>query len=200
MLGSMAKVSNREKILCEGLKVVHLHGFANASVRDIVGAAGVPQGSFTNHFSSKEAFGLEILNLYFAGLEKIYAETLLNPSLPPLARLKKYLETATCPSSPDQVKSGCLFGNFAAEASEGSEVIRKRLVEIFQFMQNTIASCLKEAVKAKEISAETDCDEIAAFIVTSLQGASLVSKARRDIGAFEQFQKVLFGTILKVKN
>jgi integrase len=30
-------------------------------VRDVVQAAGVPQGSFTNHFTSKEAFGLEIL-------------------------------------------------------------------------------------------------------------------------------------------
>ena len=63
----MTKLSNRDRILTEGLKVVHAHGYAGASVRDIVSAAGVPQGSFTNHFISKEAFCLEILDLYFAG-------------------------------------------------------------------------------------------------------------------------------------
>ena len=81
---SMAKVSNREKILCEGMKVVHARGFANASVRDIVGAAGVPQGSFTNHFSSKEAFGLEIIDRYALGAEAIFDKTLRNESLSPL--------------------------------------------------------------------------------------------------------------------
>jgi TetR/AcrR family transcriptional regulator, transcriptional repressor for nem operon len=34
-------------------------------VRDICAAAGVPQGSFTNHFRSKEAFAEEVLNRYF---------------------------------------------------------------------------------------------------------------------------------------
>eukprot|EP01035_Chromulina_nebulosa_P054276 gene54276-74329_t len=59
-LGPMTKMSNRDRILTEGLKVVHAHGYAGASVRDIVQAAGVPQGSFTNHFTSKEAFGVDI--------------------------------------------------------------------------------------------------------------------------------------------
>jgi TetR/AcrR family transcriptional repressor of nem operon len=57
----VAKPSNREKILTEGLRVVHERGFAGASVRDIVEAAKVPQGSFTNHFASKEAFASKSL-------------------------------------------------------------------------------------------------------------------------------------------
>ena len=61
----MNKLSNRDKILAEGMRLVLERGFFGASVRDIVDAADVPQGSFTNHFTSKEAFGLEILNIYF---------------------------------------------------------------------------------------------------------------------------------------
>ena len=79
----MNKISNREKILQEGLRMVHEHGFGGASVRDIVQAAGVPQGSFTNHFASKEAFGLEVLDLYFSGTEQMIQKTLRNDALPP---------------------------------------------------------------------------------------------------------------------
>jgi len=88
----MPKPSHREKILTEGLRVVHERGFAGASVRDIVQAAGVPQGSFTNHFTSKEAFGLEVLDLYFARGCELMRETLRNDSLPPLQRLGAYID------------------------------------------------------------------------------------------------------------
>jgi TetR/AcrR family transcriptional regulator, transcriptional repressor for nem operon len=56
----MPRPSNKEKLLTDGLQLVHQRGFGATSVRDTTQAAGVPQGSFTNHFASKEAFGLEI--------------------------------------------------------------------------------------------------------------------------------------------
>jgi len=54
----MPKPSHREKLLAAGLQVVLEKGYCGASVRDIIQAAEVPQGSFTNHFRSKEAFCL----------------------------------------------------------------------------------------------------------------------------------------------
>ena len=48
-LEGMTKLSNRDRILTEGLRVVHAHGYAGASVRDIVHAAGVPQGARVQH-------------------------------------------------------------------------------------------------------------------------------------------------------
>src|SRR5579864_8558704 len=88
----MSRPSNREKILTEGLRVVHERGFGGASVRDIVEAAGVPQGSFTNHFASKENFCLEILDLYFKDVRAMIQRTLRNDSLPPLERLRAFVD------------------------------------------------------------------------------------------------------------
>jgi TetR/AcrR family transcriptional repressor of nem operon len=50
----MARHSLRDTILEAGLKVMFRSGYNGSSVRDIVAAAGAPQGSFTNHFRSKE--------------------------------------------------------------------------------------------------------------------------------------------------
>src|ERR1700761_8377285 len=106
------QASNRERLLEEGMRVVHQHGFANASVRDIVQAAGVPQGSFTNHFASKEACGLEILEIYFASGLEVIRETLLNDALPPLQRLRAYIDAGMNRLNQDGMRNGCLFGNF----------------------------------------------------------------------------------------
>ena len=193
----MAKPSNREKILTEGLRVVHAHGYAGASVRDIVQAAGVPQGSFTNHFVSKEAFGLEILELYFANGRETIRQTLCNDELPPLARLRDYIDTNKARLNKDSMRNGCLFGNFTAEASDHSELIRNRLVEIYAEVQDAISYCLKAAIKAGELPADFQCDDVAGFIVSSLQGANLLAKAQRNPVPVDRLKRVLFSTVLR---
>src|ERR1700693_4064447 len=122
-IGFMSKPSNREKILTEGLRVVHQRGFGGASVRDIVQAAGVPQGSFTNHFASKEAFGLEVMDLYFANSREVIRETLCNDLLAPLRRLEDYIDANIANLIRNRIRNVCLFGNFAVEASDHSEVL-----------------------------------------------------------------------------
>ena len=193
----MAKPSHREKILTEGLRVVHERGFMGASVRDIVQAAGVPQGSFTNHFSSKEAFGLEIIGLYLASSRDVIGKTLRNDDLPALERLSAYIDAGKNRLNRDNMRNGCLFGNFTAEASDHSELIRQKLVEVFAEVQASVAYCLSAAVAAGELPADFDCDEIAGFVVSSLQGANLLAKALRCPTPVERFKKILFTVILR---
>ena len=193
----MSKPSNREKILTEGLRVVHERGYAGASVRDIVQAAGVPQGSFTNHFASKEAFGLEILELYFSRGCETMRDTLRNDALAPLERLGAYIDTNKVRLNKNGMRNGCLFGNFSAEASDHSEIIRQRLVEIFAEVRDAVAYCLKAAVKAGELPADFDCDDVAGFVVSSLQGANLVAKAERSPAPVERFKRILFENVLR---
>jgi TetR/AcrR family transcriptional repressor of nem operon len=192
----MGKISNRERLLVNGRKVVLERGYVGASVRDIVEAAGVPQGSFTNHFDSKEAFALEILELYFADNRIVIGGTLLNDALAPLKRLRNYLDATIAVIRNHDTKNGCLISNFAAEASDHSELIRHRLAQIFDELREAVAYCLKAAVKDGELSKNFKVSEVANFIVTGLQGAILVSKVERDLSFAENFKKTLFATVL----
>src|SRR3984885_5312166 len=192
----MSRISNREKILTNGLQVVLERGYVGASVRDIVQAAGVPQGSFTNHFDSKEAFALEILELYFMDSRTMIRQTLSDDSLPPLKRLRAYFDASIAAIKSHDPKNGCLVGNFAAEASDHSEIIRRRLSEIYAELREAVAYCLKAAVKEGELPKNFKVADVANFIVTGLQGAILVSKVERDLLFVENFKKTLFSTVL----
>ena len=193
----MAKPSNREQILTEGLRVVHERGFVGASVRDIVEAAKVPQGSFTNHFASKEAFCLEILDLYFEGTRAMIHETLHNESLPPPKRLRAFVDAQLNYLKRNGWHNGCLIGNFSAEASEHSEVIRKRLVQIFEEMRQSVAYCLRAAIKSGDLVRTNDCDELAGFLIASLRGTILQSMAEPTAVAIDRFKHLLFSTLLR---
>src|SRR5271170_4396 len=176
----VGRPSNRDQILTEGLRVVHERGFEGASVRDIVQAAGVPQGSFTNHFASKEAFCLEVLDRYFNNTRDLIGRTLRNDSIAPLKRLRAYIDGTNEFLDRNGLENGCLIGNFSAEASDHSELIRKRIVEIFDEVQRAFAYCLKAAVKAGELARKTDCDELAGFLFASMEGSILQAKAERS--------------------
>jgi TetR/AcrR family transcriptional repressor of nem operon len=194
----MPKPSHREKLLQVGMQVVHERGFRGASVRDIVQAAGVPQGSFTNHFASKEAFGLEVVSRYAAQAESAMRQTLRNEHLPPLQRLRAFIERGKTGFADDALRNGCLLGNFSAEANDCGEPLRGRVVEALAAMQDALAFCLRAAVTAGELAPSTDCDETAAFIVAALQGATLLAKAQRSPRPLERFEDVLFGRVLEL--
>ncbi len=177
--------------------MVQARGFGSASVRDIVAAAGVPQGSFTNHFASKEAFCLEILDLYFKDVRAMIQRTLRNDSLPPLKRLRAFVDAQIKYLNRIGWRNGCLIGNFSAEASEHSEVIRKRLVEIYEEMSQSVAYCLRAGVKAGEVPRKTECDDLAAFLIASLQGAILQSKTERNAVPLERFKHLMLSTLMR---
>ena len=193
----MPKPSHREKLLQVGLQVVHERGFRGASVRDIVQAAGVPQGSFTNHFASKEAFGLEVVERYAAQAEATMAQTLRNEHLAPLQRLRAFVERSKTGFADDGPRNGCLLGNFSAEANDCGEALRGRVVQALAAMRDALAVCLRAAVAAGELAPSTDCDESAEFILAALQGATLLAKAQRSARPLERFEDVLFERVLE---
>jgi TetR/AcrR family transcriptional regulator, transcriptional repressor for nem operon len=193
---AMAKPSNRDKILNEGLKVVHHLGFGGASVRDIIQAAGVPQGSFTNHFQSKEAFGLEILEIYFTATRAVLDATLCNDALPPLVGLRDYIAANMGRMEREGIENGCLFGNFIGEAIDHSEPIRDRLVGIFADVRKALAHNLRAAVQSGDVPDTIDVDAVAEFIVGGLQGAILLAKVQHNGQPLARFEQILFGMVL----
>src|SRR5690349_16691992 len=118
----MPKHSLRDQILDAGLKVMFRKGYVGASVRDIVAEAPAPQGSFTNHFRSKEAFTREVLDRYFDDLRQLVAETLGDGSRTPRQRLRRYLDAITDRLAGDGFNRGCLIGDLSLEAAPQSEM------------------------------------------------------------------------------
>jgi|ERR1051326_825732 TetR/AcrR family transcriptional repressor of nem operon len=193
----MARPSLREKILQAGLPLMFQAGYHGTSVRDICAAARAPQGSFTNHFRSKEEFTLEVLNRYFDYLKKLITEALSNPRLAPRERLKRYLDIVTDKLQRDRWMIGCLIGDFSLQASSHSSRLRKRLDAIFKEWRALFASCIAEAQAAGQIDSKFKAIELAEFLLASWEGAILRMKVERSSASLERFKAIAFETVFK---
>jgi TetR/AcrR family transcriptional repressor of nem operon len=192
----MSKPSLREDILNAGLKVMFHSGYQGATVRDICAAAGAPHGSFTNHFRSKEAFAREVLDRYFANLQRSVNEALDDKSLSPRQRLRRYLDIISGVLAGDKWNRGCLIGDFSLETSH-SKLLRRRLDAIFQEWRVPFASCIAEAQSIGEIDSTFDPMDLAEFLLASWEGAILRMKVERGPAALERFKKIVFQTVFK---
>lgn len=193
----MARASNKEQILREGVEVVRRRGFNAAGVRDITASAGVPQGSFSNHFASKEAFGLEILDRYFADVGTVVDATLRDGRMPPLQRLRAYFDAITDRMEARGWRDGCLIGNLSLESAEHSELLRRRLAEIFDAWRQPFADCLDEAAAAGQVQLNLPALDLADFLLASWQGALLRMKVERSPDPLERFKRIVFSTLLR---
>ena len=191
----MRKPSLREDILNAGLKVMFRSGYTGATVRDICEAAGVPLGSFTNHFRSKEAFAEEVLDRYFAHLKGFVKQALDNKSTTPRERLKRYLDIISGVLAGDKWNRGCLIGDFSLETTSQSKLLRERLEAIFQEWRAPFVSCIAEAQTTGEIDSTFDPMDLAEFLLASWEGAILRMKVERGPAALDRFKNIMFQTI-----
>jgi TetR/AcrR family transcriptional repressor of nem operon len=193
----MARHSLRDDILQAGLHVMFRRGYCAASVRDICAAAGAPQGSFTNHFRSKEAFAKEVLDRYFDYLKGLVRQALHDENLTPRQRLQRYLEIITGKLERDRWAVGCLIGDLSVEASSHSRRLRQRLDAIFQEWRSLFASSIAAAQAAGEVDSKFDATDLAEFLLASWEGAILRMKVERSPAALERFKTIVFETVFK---
>ena len=172
-------------------------GYIGSGVRDIVAEASAPQGSFTNHFRSKEVFAQEVLDHYFAHVKGLVAMALDDENLSPRDRLKRYLDIITERLEADDFTRGCLIGDFSLEAAPQSEMLRQRLAAIFVEWRAPFAACIAEAQAGGELDTSFAPEDLAEFLLSSWEGAILRMKVERNAEPLERFKRIAFATVFK---
>jgi TetR/AcrR family transcriptional repressor of nem operon len=190
----MARPSTREQIVQAGLKCLVERGFNAVGVADITAAAGVPKGSFYNHFESKEALGAEIVERY--GADKARREILADRTTPPLVRLRRHFERLNAMYADANFERGCILGGFSAELATQSETIRDTLQRLYARWTKDIETAIADAQEQGKVSSKTKASDTAAFLLDAYEGALLRARVERSSRPFDRFMKFAFTQIL----
>jgi TetR/AcrR family transcriptional regulator, transcriptional repressor for nem operon len=191
----MSESNIHDRILAAGLETMYHLGFNGCSVQDITTAAGVPKGSFYNHFESKEVFGAEVIKLY-AHRAAAKLTILSDAAVSPLNRLASYFESVAQELADSKYERGCLAGNFGAELSQQSNLVCQQVSGALSTWVKALEDCLRDAQQAGEIRADIDASVLAAFLANAWQGAILRSKVEHNGEAIEQFKAIVFSFLL----
>jgi TetR/AcrR family transcriptional repressor of nem operon len=190
----MPKPSHRDALVEAGLQTMFRKGYVGATVREIANAAEAPQGSFTNHFRSKEQFALEVLDTYFEHIRSLMALADEAPS--PRAKIERYLDLITDRLMGDDFARGCLIGDLSIEAPGHSESIRVRLRDIYRDWTEMFTEWIAAAQRTGEITSAFDAHDLADLLITGWEGAILRTKVERSRDPLDRFRAVALRSLL----
>lgn len=178
-----------------GYLLFNRHGYNATGIQQITDQAGVPKGSFYNHFGSKEAFAAQIIRHYADWVDEAWDLCLIDA--PPdaigairhaFARFVEHHARTEC--------QGCLVGNFAAEVAESSAPCREVLQTSLDAWRVRLASLIERAQAEGSIRRDLPAATLSLLFWDAWEGALLRMKIERHTGPLSDTVALLLDVLL----
>ncbi|HSB72498.1 MAG TPA: TetR family transcriptional regulator C-terminal domain-containing protein [Candidatus Methylomirabilis sp.] len=172
--------STKELILDAASRLIHVRGFNNTSVDDILRESGVGKGNFYYYFKSKDELGFAILDRSAERIREEFIEKCFASTADPWVQLQGFLEFSVERARKQGFTGGCPLGNLAVEMSDIHEEFRQRLIKAFDEIRTRIELSLKQAKDEGTLRADADIPRLAHFVIAGFEGALMMGKLRKD--------------------
>ena len=179
--------STREAIIEAATRLMHVGGYQNTSLDDVLRASGAGKGNFYHHFRSKEDLGFAILDQLVGWfVERTLEPCFSDAAAPRLDQVRCFLDRVLEAQRKSNCVGGCAMGNLASELSDVHEGFRARLASVFTAWRVRLTRALAEAQARGEVVASCRPEPAAQFLVAGLEGGILLTKVSKDIAVLEQ--------------
>lgn len=174
----------RTRLVLAAAELVHAESYHSVGVKAICERAQVRRGSFYHFFESKQALMLEALEIAWQEFDDDVLASCRDETLTPRRRIEAVVGSIHARQVRDQERTGhvlgCTFGNLAAEATTLDDVIRLRLVQVFDDWTEALEAPLAEAQLAGDIDQCLTPRAAASEVLAALQGVIVLAKTRND--------------------
>jgi TetR/AcrR family transcriptional repressor of nem operon len=178
----------RQRIVTQAAAMFNQHGFDGSSLSELMKATGLEKGGIYRHFSSKEELAAEAFDYAWKAAWDARMRDLdsIGNSVDKLKQL-----IANFVSRRSSVPGGCPLLNTAIDADDGNPILRESALKALGVWRAHLVSIITTGKKSKEIRLGVDPATLATLIITSLEGALVVSRLERDPRALQAAQEHL---------
>ena len=156
-----------------GRELFSRQGYNATGIQQITDHAGVPKGSFYNHFESKEVFAVAIIGQYAEHLQHSWEAMMAAAPAQPMGAIRYVFAQMIAYHERRELQSGCLVGNFAAEMALASDACRTSLLAAQLAWRERLAGMIASAQSAGEIRADLPAPVLSALAWDTWEGALL---------------------------
>ena len=155
---------------------------------DLMEITGLEKGGLYRHFASKEEIAAEAFDYAWQAASDARMGDL--DEVPnSVDRLKRFV--ANFAERSPAVPGGCPLLNTAVDADDGNPVLRKRARAALRGWMGRLAKIIRDGMDAGEIRRKVDAEKLATLIISSLEGALMISRLERDRESLATVQSFL---------
>jgi TetR/AcrR family transcriptional repressor of nem operon len=164
-------MNTRQSLIQSAQELLWERGYVGMSPKAIQERSGVGQGSMYHHFKGKADLAAEAIQQSAASFRD-GADKWLSASGTPLERIRGYMLRSR------EVLKGCQIGKLTQDPEIAADSdLRRPIDETFEWLQLRIKSVLEEGQKNGEISTELNATEVAATLISVIQGGYVLASA-----------------------
>jgi len=179
----MTAPDTRTRLVLTAMRLFWEKGYGSTSVADVLQAARVNSGSLYHFFPGKQDLLLAVLDMYHGGIRTMLLEPAWRGVDDPIERVFALLARYRRSLADTECFYGCPIGSLALELHEPDEPVRQRLAANFSAWIEAIHECLQEA--GARLPAGCDRRELAAFVLTTMEGAVMQARTYRQLESFD---------------
>ena len=169
----------REMILERAAPLFNQQGYFGSSLSAIMDATGLEKGGIYNHFQSKEQLALEAFDYTFAKIQQ-RVQSLLTGKRDAVERLIAITEAFQELIEDFPIAGGCPVLNTAIESDDAHPVLRAHARSAMDEWRNTIQRIVTKGIERHEIRSQVDIETVASVMISTLEGAVMLSKLYGD--------------------
>jgi AcrR family transcriptional regulator len=168
-----APQTSRERMIEAAIRLLRGSGLTGAGINQVIAASGAPKGSMYHHFpGGKMELAQAALERYGERVAERLAADMAGPA-PAAEKIRGIFSNSAKALAHGQYARGCGIGAVTLDLDEETVQLAPVCARVLASWHAAIAGGLKEIPEPRR-------GELARFVVTSLQGAQIQSRAARD--------------------
>jgi AcrR family transcriptional regulator len=145
--------------------------------------ADAGSGSLYYFFPTKEDLLLAVLEWYRENLWPVVVQPVFDRISDPIERIFGILDSYRRGLLATNFQHGCPIGNLSLELADSYPAARELLAVNFTGWRKAIEQCLSES--AEKLPGSLDHGQLALFVLTTMEGAVMLTRAYQDIEPYD---------------
>jgi TetR/AcrR family transcriptional repressor of nem operon len=176
----------RREIVKKAAPIFNRKGYEGTSLSDLMQATGLQKGGIYRHFTSKQQLAGEAFDYTW---EKAVTgrQAGVNDVPNPVQRLKRMIDNFV-EKRAGLVPGGCPLMNTAVESDDGNAHLRARAKKALESWTARLVKIAAEGIARREINARVKPLDLAQLIISSLEGALLLSRLQNSNAPLRNIQ------------
>lgn len=184
----------RERLVRRGVELLTEFSLGATGLDGLLKSIGITKGSFYHFFGSKQSFALEVIDWYDAYFQARFERILGDTTIPPLQRLRQWVESSRRGMARHGYRRGCLVGNLSQEIGPHDALLADRLRQVFRGWEGWVQGVLAQAQDAGELAPGVDTQQLARLFWIGWQGAILRAKLECSGRPLDEFADFFLAT------
>jgi TetR/AcrR family transcriptional repressor of nem operon len=169
----------RRMILHRASEVFNRKGYVGASMADIMQVTGLEKGGIYRHFPSKDDLAVEAFDYAVELVQQAFRDALKDKK-DAIDRLQAIVGVYRAMPGGMPIAGGCPVMNTAIEADDTHPILRDHARRAMDGWREYIVRTVNKGIERGQVRPEVNADELATFIIATLEGAIMLTKLYDD--------------------